>query len=101
MHARTCARGLRNSGCVSPPNGANTSWLNDSVVNRTSELANSTFDLARRKAFYQEEEERVHQLVPAQFFYWENEYTAVNSDLKNFRPATFIQDPCNAWQWQI
>ena len=84
-----------------PPNGANTVWLNDPIVNRASELAVSTFDLAKRKAYYQQEEERIHQLVPSQFFYWENEYTAVNSDVKNYRPAALIQYTWNAWQWQI
>jgi peptide/nickel transport system substrate-binding protein len=93
-------RGLWNGKFI-PPNGANTAWLNDPIVNRTSELANSSFDLAVRKRYYQLEEERIHQLVPAQFFYWENEYTATNSDLKNFKPAAFIQDTWNAWQWDI
>jgi peptide/nickel transport system substrate-binding protein len=93
-------RGLWNGKFI-PPNGANTAWINDPVINRTSELANSTFNLAQRKAYYQQEEERIHQVVPAQFFYWENEYTAVNTDLKNFRPAAFIQDTWNSWQWQI
>ncbi len=93
-------RGLWNSKFI-PPNGANTSWLKDPVVDRTSELANGTFELATRKKYYQQEEERIHQLVPAQFFYWENEYTATNSDLKNFKPAAFIQDTWNSWEWEI
>ncbi len=93
-------RGLWNGKFI-PPNGANTLWLNDPIVNRTSELANSTFDRAKRKAYYQQEEERIHQLVPSQFFYWENEYVAANSDVKNLRPAAFIQDTWNSWQWDI
>ena len=84
-----------------PPGGANTTWLNDPIVNKYSELAVSTFDEAKRKAYYQIEEERIHQLVPAQFFYWENEYSAANSDLKNFKPAAFIQDTWNSWEWSI
>jgi len=60
-----------------------------------------TFDRAQRKALYQKEEERIHALVPAVFFYWENEYNAVNSDAKNIKPAAFIQDTWNAWEWEI
>ena len=84
-----------------PPNGANTVWLNDPIVNRTADAAVATFDRAKRKALYQQEEDRLHELVPCQFFYWENEYSAANSDLKNFRPAAFIQDTWNSWEWQI
>jgi peptide/nickel transport system substrate-binding protein len=84
-----------------PPGGANTSWLNDPIVNKYAELAISTFDRNQRKAYYQKEEDRIHQMVPAQFFYWETEYSAANSDLKNFKPAAFIQDTWNSWEWSI
>lgn len=84
-----------------PPNGGNTTWLNDPVVNKYADLAVSTFDQAKRKAYYQKEEERIHDLVPSQFFYWQTEYTAINSDLKNFKSAAFIQDTWNSWEWDI
>ncbi len=84
-----------------PPNGANTSWLNDPIVNATSSAAASTFDIARRKQLYQREEERIRELVPAVFFSWRNNYTAINDDVKNYVPAAFIGDSWNAWQWEI
>jgi peptide/nickel transport system substrate-binding protein len=87
-------------GAYMPPHGSDTSFLNDPIVNRTSEEALLTFDHAKRKALYQQEEERIHELVPAVFFYWDNEYTALNSDVKNFRPSSYVQDTWNAWQWQ-
>lgn len=92
--------GLWNGKYV-PPHGGNTVLLNDPLVNRTSEQALLTFDHAVRKRLYQQEEERIHELVPSIFFYWENEYTAVNSDMKNLRPAAFVQDTWNAWDWRI
>jgi len=92
--------GLWNSK-YTPPHGGNTSWLSDPIVDRTSLQALLTYDHATRKRLYQQEEERIHQLVPSVFFYWENEYTAVNSDMKNLRPAAFVQDTWNAWEWQI
>ncbi|HEY8298811.1 MAG TPA: peptide ABC transporter substrate-binding protein [Candidatus Baltobacteraceae bacterium] len=84
-----------------PPHGANTSWLDDPLVDKYSEAAKRTFDRAARKALYQKEEERMHVLVPNVVLYWENSYTAMNSDFKGYKPAAFIQDTWNAWQWEI
>ena len=89
------------NGKYIPPHGSNTVYLNDPIVNQTSEDALRTFDRAKRKALYQREEERIHELVPQMAFYWENNYVATNSDLKNFKPAAFVQDTWNAWEWEI
>ena len=89
------------NGAFIPPNGANTSWLNDPIVNATSAAAEATFDRAKRKALYQREEERIRELVPAVFFTWEEGYTAMNADVKHFIPAAFIGDTWNSWQWSI
>ena len=84
-----------------PPRGANTSWLDDPIVNATSAAAAATFDVAKRKRLYQQEEERIRAVVPAVFFSWRMNYTAMNSDLKNYVPAAFIGDTWNAWAWRI
>ena len=84
-----------------PPHGANDTWISDPVIDQTAEAALLTFDRTKRKALYQKEEERIHQLVPMVFFYWENSYTAINTDVKNYKPAAFISDAWNAWQWSI
>ncbi|MFZ0032590.1 MAG: peptide ABC transporter substrate-binding protein [Candidatus Cybelea sp.] len=89
------------SGAFIPPRGANTSWLNDPIVNATSAAAASTFDLTARKRLYQREEARLREVVPAVFFSWRMNYTAMNEDLKNYVPAAFIGDSWNAWQWSI
>ena len=84
-----------------PPNGGNTAWLKDKIIDETSDAALLTYDHAKRKALYQREEEEIHKVVPAVFFYWENSYTAVNSDLKNYKPAAYIADMWNCWEWTI
>jgi peptide/nickel transport system substrate-binding protein len=89
------------NGAFIPPNGANTSWLNDPVVNETSAAAAATFDQAKRKRLYQREEERLRELNPAIFFAWSTNYTAINTDVKNYVPAAFIGDTWNAWEWQV
>ena len=89
------------NGAFIPPRGANTSWLDDPIVNAASTAAASTFDVAARKRLYQLEEQRIRALVPAVFFSWRTNYTAMNDDLKNYVPAAFIGDSWNAWQWSI
>ncbi|MBV8724096.1 MAG: hypothetical protein JO078_02150 [Candidatus Eremiobacteraeota bacterium] len=84
-----------------PPRGANTSWLNDPIVNETSAAAAATFDQSKRKALYQREEERIREVVPAVFFSWQTDYTAINADVRNYIPAAFIGDTWNAWLWRI
>jgi peptide/nickel transport system substrate-binding protein len=89
------------SGAFLPPHGTNATWLNDPVVNRTSRAALLTYDHATRKRLYQEEEARIHQLVPAVFFYWQNSYAAVNTDMRNWKPATYISSFWNCYEWGI
>jgi ABC-type transport system substrate-binding protein len=84
-----------------PPHGANASWLNDPVLTQTSHDANLTFDRAKRKALYQRQADRIHELTPAVFLYWQNSFSAVNSDLKNWKPAAYISDYWNCWEWTI
>ena len=84
-----------------PPHGGNTAWLKDPIVDETSDAALLTYDHAKRKALYQREEDEIHKVVPAVFFYWENSYTAMNSDLKGYKPAAYIADMWNSWEWSI
>ena len=84
-----------------PPHGANTSFLKDPVITETSEEAIRTFDRAKRKALYQREESRIHELVPVVFLYWQRAVVAYNDDLKNYRPAEYITDNWNSWEWSI
>jgi peptide/nickel transport system substrate-binding protein len=89
------------SGKFIPPHGANTSWLNDPVLTRDSHAALLTFDRTKRKAYYQEMAERIHELVPVVYLYWQNSFTAVNSDMKNWKPASYISNYWNCWEWTI
>jgi peptide/nickel transport system substrate-binding protein len=90
------------SGDAIPPKGANTSFLNDPVITQTTAQALLTFDRAKRKALYAREEQRIHELVPAIFLYWSVDSSAVNSDLKNYRPAEYdMADLWNSYEWDI
>jgi len=89
------------SGDFVPPKGANTSFLRDPEITALSDAALRTFDRAKRKALYQREETRIHKLVPTVFFYWENALTAYNDDLHGYKPAEYITDNWNSWEWSI
>jgi peptide/nickel transport system substrate-binding protein len=89
------------SDAMIPPRGANTSFLRDRELTQLADAAKRTFERSKRKALYQREEERIHALVPAVFFYWENSVAAYNSDFRNFKPAEYISDFWNSWEWTI
>ncbi len=89
------------SGDFVPPKGANTSFLRDPIITQTSDAALRTFDRAKRKALYQREETRIHELVPAIFFYWQTEVAAYDDDLHGYESAEYITDNWNSWQWSI
>ncbi len=84
-----------------PPKGANTSFLRDATITQTSEAALRTFDRTARKALYQREETRIHELVPAIFFYWQTQIAAYNDDLHGYRPAEYITDNWNSYEWTM
>ncbi|GAC1414442.1 MAG: ABC transporter substrate-binding protein [Candidatus Velthaea sp.] len=90
------------SGHYLPPHGANTSFLDDPLITSAGEEALTTFDRAKRKALYQREEDRIHELVPAIFLYWEMSSVATNTDLKNFKPAEYDMAALwNSYEWTI
>jgi peptide/nickel transport system substrate-binding protein len=89
------------SGDFLPPRGVNTSFLRDPVITQTSEAALRTFDRPLRKRLYQREESRLHALVPVVFLYWENAAAAYDDDLHGYRPAEYITDNWNSWEWAM
>ena len=89
------------SGAFLPPKGVNTTFLADPVLTATSHEAAHTLDRTRRKALYQRQAERIHELVPAIFLYWQVAYAAYNSDLKNYKPAQYISSNWNSWEWEL
>jgi peptide/nickel transport system substrate-binding protein len=89
------------SGKFIPPHGANTTWLNDPLLTQASHDALLTFDRAKRKALYQRMAVRIHETVPVVYLYWQNSFSAVNSDLNGWKPASYISNYWNCWEWTI
>ncbi len=84
-----------------PLQGANTTFYCNHTVDRYLEDAQLTYDRARRKSYYQDAWAIMLDEVPALMIYWDKNVSATNTDLHNFRPAPFITDFWNAWQWEI
>ena len=75
--------------------------MRDAEITELSDAALRTFDRAKRKALYQREETRIHELVPAVFLYWETAVAAYNDELQGYSPAEYITDNWNSWEWKL
>ena len=89
------------SGKFIPPHGANTTWLNDPVLTQTSHDALLTFDRAKRKALYQREAERVHELVPGRVPVLAEFVLGGQQRSARLGPASYISNYWNCWEWQL
>ncbi len=89
------------SGDFVPPRGANTTFLRDPIITQLSDAAIRTFDRTSRKALYQREEERIHELVPVVFLYWETTAAAYDARLHGYAPAAFITNNWNSYAWSL
>lgn len=82
-----------------PPDGGNTVFLADPVVDEAARRAVETSVRAQRRALYQREELRLHELAPARIFAWQRETVAVWGTLRGFIPATYYSSFGNSWAW--
>ncbi|HEV3156535.1 MAG TPA: peptide ABC transporter substrate-binding protein [Candidatus Baltobacteraceae bacterium] len=88
------------SATAVPPYGGNTSFLRDRELTVLANAAVRSFDHATRAKLYQREEARAHALVPMIPLYWEVGTAAYNRDLRNYRPATYVTNNWNSWEWE-
>ncbi len=44
---------------------------------------------------------RPRSWFPPSILYWQTSFSAVNSDLKNWKPASYISNYWNCWEWTI
>lgn len=84
-----------------PPNGGNTVFLSDLVVDQTAQAAKTSVDPHERRVLYQREEERLHALAPSFIFTWQRATVAMTNRLHGVRPAPFYSNFWNSWQWRF
>jgi peptide/nickel transport system substrate-binding protein len=82
-----------------PPNGGNTVFLRDPLVDRLAHAARITLGRAERRALYQQEESRLHELAPSLTFAWQSETMASWGPIYGIQPATYYSSYWNSWEW--
>lgn len=84
-----------------PHHGANTDFYCNRRVDALMRDAQLRYDRQRRKHDYYEAWKILLDEAPSVIIYWDDSVTALNADLKNYKPSPVITDFWNAWEWQI
>lgn len=83
------------------PQSYNDAFYSDPDVDRWSEAAATTYDIAKRKELYSKIQQRMNRDLPYVPLVWEGRIYAVNTDLRNFLPEPVFSDFWNSEHWQI
>ena len=73
----------------------------DPDIGRWEEGGREHYVRAQRIPYYWKIQERIHDQVPFHTINWAAPIDAVNTDLRNFRPAPAVADFWNAYEWEI
>ena len=84
-----------------PPAGVNYTFYQDPDVGRWQQAGKAHYTRAERLPFYWKIQERIHDQVPFHTINWQAGINAVNTDLRNFKPAPAVADFWNAYEWEI
>ena len=84
-----------------PPSGVNYTFYRDPDIGRWQQAGKSVYSRSQRIPYYWKIQERIHQAVPFHTINWQAAIDAVNTDLRNFRPAPAVADFWNAYEWEI
>jgi peptide/nickel transport system substrate-binding protein len=84
-----------------PPNGQNYTFCKDALIGEYQKAARTNYDRAVRRAYLVKMQEREYDIVPRHTIIWRANIDAVNTDMKNFKPAPAVSDFWNAWEWSI
>jgi peptide/nickel transport system substrate-binding protein len=84
-----------------PPDGQNYTFCKDALIGQYQKGARTSYDRAVRRAYLVKLQRREHEIVPRHTIVWRANIDAVNTDMKNFKPAPAVSDFWNAWEWSI
>ena len=84
-----------------PPAGQNYTFCKDALIGQYQREARTSYDRAVRRAALVKLQHREYEVVPRHTIVWRANIDAVNSDMKNFKPAPAVSDFWNAWEWDI
>jgi peptide/nickel transport system substrate-binding protein len=84
-----------------PPIGTNYTFYADKVIGDAQEGGRVNYDRATRTKFYDVLQHHVHDVIPRHTIVWRANIDAVNTDMKNFKPAPAVSDFWNSYEWDI
>lgn len=84
-----------------PPHGVNYTFWTDPAVGEWQKAAELHYKREDRRPYYYKIQERIRDQVPRHTIVWRSNIDAVNTDLRNFKPAPAVSDFWNSWEWQI
>lgn len=84
-----------------PPVGQNYTFCRDALIGEYQKAARTSYDRAVRRAYLVKMQHREYDIVPRHTIIWRANIDAVNTDMKNFKPAPAASDFWNAWEWEI
>lgn len=84
-----------------PPTGENYTFFADRDIGVWQKAAQRYYRREQRRPYYVEIQQRIHDAVPIHTIVWRSNIDAVNTDLKNFKPAPAVSDFWNSYEWQI
>lgn len=82
-----------------PPNGYNTSLMCDPRVDAQLAITLTDYDLAKRRAAYQQIQRLLDEICNVDFLYWVNRNDAVRDGIAGFNPAPTVTPYWNTWNW--
>jgi peptide/nickel transport system substrate-binding protein len=83
-----------------PPIGQNRSFFVDRDIGVWEQAGRTHYDLVVRRKYYWLTQQRIHDAVPIHGIVWKASISALNTDLKNFKPGA-SNDFWNVSEWSI
>jgi len=84
-----------------PPKGENYTFYADPDIGLWQAQAQLHYQRSQRLPYYFKIQQRIHDAVPIHTIVWRSNIDAVNTDLKNFKPAPAVSDFWNSYEWEI
>ncbi|MBV9719447.1 MAG: peptide ABC transporter substrate-binding protein [Candidatus Eremiobacteraeota bacterium] len=86
---------------MAPPNGWNIYHFCSAELDAAERTALSTYDRALRAAAYRRIQRIVSEQLPFIVLWYQMQLDAINTDLREYRPAHAVTPFWNVWQWSI
>ncbi len=84
-----------------PPAGQNTEYFCSQELDALERTALTSYDQKTRQAAYYKIQDILADEEPAVIMYYTRRVSAMNSDLKNYKPSHAVSTFWNPWEWEL